>query len=167
MGISSHMVPRPETVIGGPNKPNTKFRKFPPSPPSEPDGGGPRWARHPVWGSPQQGFRTLFSQSPRLVKRVVCKVFFYPPICSTKAPSSGQDPAADPHPAGVQDPVFKQSPLPEKAPGTGPQASAPELKTRARRTIYLAGRVAARIGWALVPAPKDPRIKKRVGRKLV
>ena len=49
MGISSHMVPRPETVIGGPKQAKNQISKMFPLPP-EPYGGGPRWDRHPVWG---------------------------------------------------------------------------------------------------------------------
>ena len=49
MGISSHMVPRPETVIGGPKQAKNQILKNFPSPP-EPYGGGPTWGGHPVWG---------------------------------------------------------------------------------------------------------------------
>ena len=51
MGISSHMVPRPETVIGGPKQAKNQILKISLTPPPEPYGGGRRWARHPMWGS--------------------------------------------------------------------------------------------------------------------
>ena len=45
------MVPRPETVIGGPKQANHQILEMPlPLPHGSKYGGGPRWARHMVWG---------------------------------------------------------------------------------------------------------------------